>query len=70
MATRLGFYTGKLYDSSVDVNSILECCLVLDNVKHLLDDEERMDKWRLEVRKRCVGCMGCREAQKDTSNCE
>ena len=65
MATRLGFYTGKLYDSSVDVSSIKECCLVLNYKEPVLDDEELVVKKRIELKQRCAGCTGCSEAQKD-----
>ena len=66
MATRLGFYTGKLYDSSVDVSSIKECSLVLNYKEPVLDDEELVVKKRIELKQRCVGCNGCPEAQNDT----
>ena len=65
MATRIGFYTGKLYDSSVDVSIIKECCQVLNYKEPILDDEELVVRKREELRQRCVGCNGCEEAQKD-----
>lgn len=65
MATRLGFYTGHLYDSSVDVNTIKECCLVLNYKEPVYDDEELVVKKRLELRQRCLGCYDCEEARKD-----
>lgn len=62
--TRLGFYTGKLYDSSVDVDTIKECCLVLNFKEPVRDDEELVVKKRIELKKKCLGCYGCEEAQK------
>lgn len=64
MATRIGFYTGKLYDSSVDVGTIKECCQILNYKEPVLDDEEFVIKKREELKQRCVGCYGCEEAQK------
>lgn len=65
MATRIGFYTGKLYDSSVDVSTIKECCQVLNYKEPVLDNEELVVRKRIELKLRCVGCNGCEEAQKD-----
>ena len=65
MATRIGFYTGKLYNSSVDVSTIKECCQVLNYKEPVLDDEELVVRKRAELKLRCVGCNGCEEAQKD-----
>lgn len=30
MAVRLGFFTGNLYDSTVDLLTIKECCILLN----------------------------------------
>lgn len=68
MATRLGFYTGRLYDSSVDVNTIQECCLVLNYKEPVRDDEELVVKKRLELKANCIGCYGCEEARKGLEN--
>lgn len=65
MATRIGFYTGKLYDGSVDVSTIKECCQVLNYKEPVLDDEELVVRKRAELKHRCIGCNGCEEAQKD-----
>lgn len=65
MATRIGFYTGKLYDGSVDVNTIKECCQILNYKEPVLDDEELVVKKRIELKKRCAGCYDCEEAKKD-----
>lgn len=64
MATRIGFYTGKLYDSSVDVKTIKECCQVLNYKEPVLEDEELVVKKRAELKLRCVGCNACEEAKK------
>ena len=65
MATRIGFYTGKLYDSSVDVSTIKECCQVFNFKELVLDNEELVVKNRMELKQRCIGCNACEEAQKD-----
>lgn len=65
MATRMGFYTGKLYDSSVDTSTIKECCQILNFKEPVLDDEELVVKKRAELKQKCDGCYGCEEAQKD-----
>ena len=65
MATRIGFYTGKLYDSSVDVNSIKECCSVLNYKEPVLEDEEFVVRKREELKNRCEGCFECEEAKAD-----
>jgi len=64
MATRIGFYTGKLYDSSVDINTIKECCEVLNYKEPVLEDEELVIRKRIELKQNCVGCNACEEAQK------
>lgn len=64
MATRLGFYTGRLYDSSVDIESIKECCLVLNFKEPVRDDEELVVKKRAELKKNCEGCFGCEESRR------
>ncbi len=68
MATRIGFYTGKLYDSSVDVSTIKECCQVLNYKEPVLDDEELVVRKRVELKQRCIGCNCCEEAQKDNES--
>ena len=40
MATRIGCYTGKLYDSSVDVSTIQECCQILNWKEPVFENEE------------------------------
>ena len=69
MATRIGFYTGKIYDESVDPENIKECCHVFNcdesTIKPLLDNDELLTKLRSELNMRCIGCNGCEEAQKD-----
>lgn len=62
--TRIGFYTGKLYDGTVDPDTIKECCEVLNFKEPILDGEELVVKKRAELRKRCVGCYGCEESRK------
>ena len=67
MAVRMGFYTGKLYDSSVDTSTIKECCQVLNFKEPVLDDEDLVIKKRAELKQRCIGCNGCEESQKSTT---
>ena len=62
--TRLGYFTGKLYDDSVDPESIKECCLCLNFKEPVVNDEELIVKKRVELRKRCEGCYACEESRK------
>lgn len=61
---RLGFYTGKLYDETVDPSTIGECCQTLKWKEPIYDDEELIVKKRAEFKERCKGCNGCQESQK------
>ena len=63
MVTRIGFYTGKIYDSSVDTSTIKECCQILNN-DELVKDEEFLTKKRFELKVNCNGCHGCEESRK------
>lgn len=65
MSIRLGFFTGKLYDSSVDTSTIKECCAVLNWKEPILDDEPLLIEKRRQLRMSCVGCFGCEESRKD-----
>ena len=64
MATRIGYYTGKLYDSTVDSSTIKECCLILNFKEPVREDEELVIKKRAELKERCNGCFGCEESRK------
>lgn len=64
MAIRLGFYTGKLYDSSVDTSTIKECCAVLNWKEPILGDEPLLIEKRRQLRMSCAGCFGCEESRK------
>lgn len=64
MATRMGVYTGKLYDSSFVVSTIKECCQILNYKEPVLDNEEIVIRKRSELRQRCNGCYACEESQK------
>lgn len=65
MATRIGCYTGKLYDGSVSNDSIKECYQVLNYKEPVLENEELVIKKRNELKLHCIGCYNCEEAQKD-----
>ena len=62
--TRIGFFTGKLYDSSVDISDIKECCMVLNFKEPVLDNEELVVMKRVQLKQRCVGCNECEESRK------
>lgn len=62
MSLRMGFYTGKIYDNSVDISTIKECCQILNDREF---HNRNLDKKRLELKLRCVGCNGCEESQKN-----
>lgn len=64
MAVRLGYFTGNLYDSSVDPSTIKECCLLLNYKEPVLPDEPLIIRKKSELKKRCVGCNGCPESKK------
>jgi hypothetical protein len=61
---RLGYFTGKIYDSSVHGSEIQECCDVLDPNEPVDDKSLFILKRRIELRKRCYGCFSCGEAMK------
>lgn len=61
---RIGFYTGKLYDDSIDVSTIKECCQVLNFKEPISEYEELVIRKREELKKRCIGCNACEEAQR------
>lgn len=66
MSLRIGFFTGIIYDSSVDAGSIKECCKVLSDEESIsvLEEEGYLIKKRKEFKKRCEGCFGCEESKK------
>ena len=59
MATRLGFYTGKLYDENVSTAEIHECAQVLYEPTEAL-----VDALRPKLRAKCIFCNACEEARK------
>ena len=63
--TRIGFYTGKVYDDSVDITMINECCRVL-NGDELNYDQEQLVILKKELLLNCNGCCGCEESQKSS----
>lgn len=63
MATRIGYFTGKLYDSSVDTSTIKECCTFLNMKEPIYEDEELVVLKREALKQHCNGCYGCEEAQ-------
>ena len=65
MSIRIGFYTGKLYDSSVDIDSIKECCEVLNDEDPICDHEELAMLKHLQLKLNCIDCNACEESQKD-----
>ena len=63
--TRIGYFTGKLYNSSVDVSEIKECCMVLNFKEPVLEDEELVVLKRKQLKQRCAGCHECEESRKE-----
>lgn len=63
---RLGFFTGKIYDSSVDPSTIEECCLTLNYKEPVDENEELVIRKRKELRERCRGCFGCPISMRST----
>lgn len=60
---RLGFFTGKIYDSSINPSTITECCIMLNYKEPVDENEELVIRKRKELKARCEGCYGCPEAQ-------
>lgn len=61
---RIGFFTGKLYDDTVDPASIKECCQILNYKEPNFEDEDLVLWKRKNLKERCTGCFGCEESQK------
>lgn len=61
---RLGFYTGKIYDDTVDPSMIEECALTLNYKEPITDDDPYVVNKRAELKKRCEGYHGCPESQR------
>ena len=69
MAIRLGNYTGKLYDDTVDPRSIKECCHILTFGEKLTEKEEsQLEQKRLELKQKCKDCTACEESKKGKLN--
>ena len=62
--TRIGFFTGKFYDDTVDPASIRECCQILNFKEPILEDEDLVLRKRKILKERCTGCFGCEESLK------
>ncbi len=62
--TRIGFFTGKLYDETVNPASIRECCQILNFKEPILENEELVIQKRKVLKERCAGCFGCEESLK------
>lgn len=62
--TRIGCFTGRLYDSSFNVSDIKECCVLLNYKEPVLDDEELVVLKRSQLKQRCIGCHECEESRK------
>ena len=54
---RLGFFTGKIYDETIDTASIKECCLYL--TKDNENNEEYIAERKADNKQRCMSCFGC-----------
>lgn len=63
MATRIGWYTGRVY-KNIPTSNIKECCSM---IKLTMPEgaEGYLNATRLELRQRCLGCYDCEEARKD-----
>jgi len=58
---RLGHFTGKIYPDDYDFSQCMECCLVLKDKE--MNDEEFLQRKRLEYKMICIGCMGCPQSK-------
>ena len=62
---RLGYFTGKIYDGSFDVNDIEECYVTLNYKPPVFDDEELVVRKRIALKKLCQGCnKDCGESRR------
>jgi hypothetical protein len=52
---RIGMYTGRIYDENIDLNTIQECCVVIDN-----PTQEDVNKARIK----CITCSGDKDCLK------
>ena len=52
---RLGMFTGDIYESDVDVNTIHECCIMVNDDKR--NDRNFLDNLRETNRFYCKRCM-------------
>jgi hypothetical protein len=59
---RIGFYTGRIYDSKYDPCQIRECCAMVDVKEPVRNDHWLIKAKRKELKERCRGCCGCVEA--------
>lgn len=59
---RLGYFTGKIYDESIDTATIQECCLSL--TEEQAKDEDFIQKKNFENKMKCITCFGCPISQK------
>ena len=55
----MGFFTGKIYDDTVALDSIDECTQILNFKEPISEDEELVVLKRKELRNRCESCYGC-----------
>lgn len=62
---RIGFFTGNIYDDTIETSTIKECCRII-NDKNPTD--EFINLTRKELRQRCVGCNGCEESKNNKKN--
>lgn len=56
---RIGKFTGRVYDKDVDVSTIGECCINVDE-RSALKDELLSQKFPMSC---CSECRGCPEYQ-------
>lgn len=52
---RLGMFSGEIYESDVDTNTIHECCIMMDDCKR--NDQNFLDNLREDNRLSCYRCM-------------
>lgn len=57
--TRIGFFTGKIYEEVTDPSTIKECCTMLNDKDPVIHDEEARKRCHEKLKHRCIGCYGC-----------
>ena len=59
---KIGFYTGIIYDDSVNVHTIKECCQIISYDDPVFYDENLFTERLIKLKQRCIGCNKCEKS--------